>query len=207
VLPELFGAPTGEKKPGERMGRKRCRFVPGPPSVDGVVWPDGRRNRHEDQPHGPCRRGEAEPPSVAGVVWGADRRKKPGGEDGAEALPICSRAPKHQRSCLARRETEPPRRPTAWPMPVGGKRSPQVLPELFGAPTGEKNRGRGRSGRAADFLLGPQALMELVGLPGGKIKGSTGRSRALPICCGPPSVDGIAWNYRRKNFRGKPDRA
>jgi len=68
----------------------------------------------------------------------------------------------------------------------GGKRSPQVLPELFGAPTGKKTRGRGRSGSAADFLLGPQALMELVGPPGGKIKGSTGRSGALPICCGAP---------------------
>jgi len=36
------------------------------------------------------------------------------------------------------------------------------------------------------FLLGPQALMELVGPTGGKIKGSTGRSGALPICCGTP---------------------
>ncbi len=42
----------------------------------------------------------------------------------------------------------------------GGKRSPQVLPELFGAPSGRKTQGRRQGGSAADFLLGPQASTE-----------------------------------------------
>ena len=37
----------------------------------------------------------------------------------------------------------------------GGERSPQVLPELFGMPTGEKTQGRGQGGSAANFFLGP----------------------------------------------------
>jgi hypothetical protein len=58
----------------------------------------------------------------------------------------------------------------------GGKRSPQVLPELFGAPSGGKTQGGRQGGSAADFLLGPQASTESVGPPGGKFKGSTGWS-------------------------------
>ena len=38
---------------------------------------------------------------------------------------------------------------------VGVERSPQVLPELFGLPTGEKTQGRGQGGSAANFFLGP----------------------------------------------------
>jgi hypothetical protein len=44
----------------------------------------------------------------------------------------------------------------------GGKRSPQVLPELFGAPSGGKTQGRQQGGSPADFLLGPQASTESV---------------------------------------------
>jgi len=86
-------------------------------------------------------------------------------------------APKHRRSFLVRPEAESPRRPTARPMPAGGgERSPQVLPELFGAPSGRKTQGRCQGGSPADFLLGPQASTELVSPPEGQIKGSTGRS-------------------------------
>jgi len=87
------------KKLGERTGQKRCQCLLGPPSIDGVVWSDRRRNHHNDPPHGPCRR---------------------------------------------------------------GGRSPQVLPELFGAPSGGKTQGRRQGGSPADFLLGPQASTESV---------------------------------------------
>lgn len=60
------------KKPRGENGAEALPIFPRPPSVDGVVWPDGRRNRHENQPHGPCRRGEAEPPRV-GYGDGAPR--------------------------------------------------------------------------------------------------------------------------------------
>jgi hypothetical protein len=36
-----------------------------------------------------------------------------------------------------------------------GERSPHVLPELFGLPTGEKTQGRGQGGSAANFFFGP----------------------------------------------------
>jgi len=38
----------------------------------------------------------------------------------------------------------------------GGTRSPQVLPELFGAPTGKKKQGRGQCGSAANFYWAPK---------------------------------------------------
>ena len=76
VLPELFGGQVlphrPAKKPRGENGAEALPIFPRPPSVDGVVWPDGRRNRHEDQPHGPCRRGEEEPPRV-GYGDGAPR--------------------------------------------------------------------------------------------------------------------------------------
>ena len=73
----------------------------------------------------------------------------------------------------------------------GGKRSPQVLPELFGAPSGGKTQGRCQGGSPADFLLGPQASTELVGPPEGQIKGSTGRSgSAADLLRGPQASTG-----------------
>ena len=76
VLPELFGGQVlphrPAKKPRGENGAEALPIFPRPPSIDGVVWPDGRRNRHENQPHGPCRRGEAEPPRV-GYGDGAPR--------------------------------------------------------------------------------------------------------------------------------------
>ena len=119
--------------------------------------------------------------------------KNPRGEDRAEALPMFTGPPKHRRSCLVRPEAESPRRPTARPMPAGGggKRSPQVLPELFGAPSGGKTQGRCQGGSPADFLLGPQASTELVGPPEGQIKGSTGRSgSAADLLRGPQASTG-----------------
>ena len=86
-------------------------------------------HHHEDPPQGPCRRGGAEPSSVAGVVWrpsvaAPTGEKTQGRERGGSAADF-SQAPKRRRSCLARRETEPPRRPTARPMPAGGSGAPK----------------------------------------------------------------------------------
>ena len=86
-------------------------------------------HHHEDPPQGPCRRGGAEPSSVAGVVWrpsvaAPTGEKTQGRERGGSAADF-SQAPKRRRSCLARRETEPPRRPTARPMPAGGRGAPK----------------------------------------------------------------------------------
>ncbi len=54
-MPELFGGQVlphrPAKKPRGENGAEALPIFPGPPSVDGVVWPDGRRNHHEDQPH------------------------------------------------------------------------------------------------------------------------------------------------------------
>ena len=58
----------------------------------------------------------------------------------------------------------------------GGTRSPQVLPELFGAPTGEKNQGRGQGRSAANVYWAPQALTELFGPTGGGITTKTHRT-------------------------------
>ena len=84
VLPELFGGQVlphrPAKKPRGENGAEALLIFPRPPSVDGVVWPDGRWNRHKNQPHGPCRRGEAEPPRV-GYGDGAPR-----GDDKATAF-------------------------------------------------------------------------------------------------------------------------
>ena len=68
------------KKPRGENGAEALPIFPRPTSVDGVVWLDGRRNHHEDQPHSPCRRGEAEPPRV-GYGDGAPR-----GDDKATAF-------------------------------------------------------------------------------------------------------------------------
>ena len=73
--------------------------------------------------------GGAEPSSVAGVVWrpsvaAPTGEKTQGRERGGSAADF-SQAPKRRRSCLARRETEPPRKPTARPMPAGGSGAPK----------------------------------------------------------------------------------
>ena len=125
------------------------------------------------------------------MTWYDTGEKKQGRGQGGSAANFYW-APRHRRSCLVRPEAESPRRPTARPMPAGGgERSPQVLPELFGAPSGRKTQGGRQGGSPADFLLGPQASTELVGPPGGKIKGSTGRSgSAADLLRGPQASTG-----------------
>ncbi len=73
----------------------------------------------------------------------------------------------------------------------GGKRSPQVLPELFGSLSDGKTQGRQQGGSVANFLLGPQASTESVGPPRGKFKGSTGWSgSAADFLRGPQASTG-----------------
>jgi hypothetical protein len=70
-------------------------------------------------------------------------------------------------------------------------RSPQVLPELFGAPTGEKTQGRGQGGCAANVYWAPQASTELFGTTGGGITTKTYRTaHAGKRGAEPPSVVG-----------------
>ena len=77
--PKCCQSPTGEKPRGEDRSEALPIFI-GPPSVDGVVWSDRRRNHHEDPPHGPCRRGGRSPQVLSGtgtVPPGATTRQRP----------------------------------------------------------------------------------------------------------------------------------
>ena len=64
-----------------------------------------------------------------------------------------------------------------------------MLPELFGAPTGEKPQGRGQGGSAANVYWAPQASTELFGPTGGGITTKThrtahaGKGGGAPKCC------------------------
>jgi hypothetical protein len=125
------------------------------------------------------------------MTW-YDTGKKNRGEDRAEALPIFTGPPGIDGVVWSDRrrnhQEDPPHGPCRR---GGGGRSPQVLPELFGAPSGRKTQGGRQGGSPADFLLGPQASTELVGPPGGKIKGSTGRSgSAADLLRGPQASTG-----------------
>ena len=108
MLPELFGAPTGEKSRGEDRAEALPIFT-GPPSIDGVVWSNRRRNHHEDPPHGPCRQRGSGAPKCCRSCLGRRVAEKLRGDNRAEALPIFYWAPKRTESVAtmaARRTVE-----------------------------------------------------------------------------------------------------
>jgi hypothetical protein len=95
-------------------------------------------------------------PQVLPELFGAPTGKKNRGEDRAEALPNFYWAPKHQRSRLVRPEVEPPQRPTAWPMPVGGKGAPKCCWSCLGCRVAEKPRGEDRAEALLIFYWAPK---------------------------------------------------
>ena len=81
-----------------------------------------------------------------------------------------------------------------------------MLPELFGAPTGEKTRGRGQGGSAANVYWAPQASTELFGPTGGGITTKThrmahagegdGAPKVLPELFGVPKAEKLRGDDR-----------
>ncbi len=130
--------------------------------------------------------------------------KNPRGEDRAEALPIFYWAPKHRRSRWVRPEAEPPRRPTARPMPAGGSGAPKCCQSCLGRRVVEKPRGDDRAEALPIFYWAPKHQRSRVVRPETNLRGQQDGVEALPILCGAPKQH---LDRPEENFRGKPDRA
>jgi hypothetical protein len=92
VLPELSGAPTGKKTQGRERGESAADLFPGPQASTELFGPmgDGTVTKTNRSAHA----GGGGAPKCCRSCLGRRPAKKPGGEDGAEALPIFYWAPK-----------------------------------------------------------------------------------------------------------------
>ena len=136
-----------------------------------------------------------------------DRQKTQGRERGGSAADF-SQAPKRRRSCLARRETEPPRRPTARPMPAGGSGAPKCCRSCLGRRPAKKPGGEDGAEALPIVFMGPQAPMDSFGPTGGNFKGPPGRSgSAADFFFRSPQASTASFGTTGGKLQGKPDRA